>query len=56
MFYYSICETPQWVQIVAIAFVLVNAELGAETEVMNGLKMIDWVKETHLVCGFYSRK
>jgi len=38
---------------VAIAFVLLNAELGAETEVLNGLKMIDEVKETHLIYGVY---
>ena len=37
----------------ATAFVLVNAELGGETEVMNGLKMIDGVKETHMVYGVY---
>lgn len=37
----------------ATAFVLLNAELGAETEVMNVLKMIDEVKETHLIYGVY---
>ena len=37
----------------AIAFVLVNADLGAETEVMNGLKMMDGVKEVHMVYGVY---
>lgn len=37
----------------ATAFVLLNAELGAETEVLNGLKMIDEVKETHLIYGVY---
>jgi hypothetical protein len=35
----------------ATAFVLLNAELGAETEVLNGLKMIDEFKETHLIYG-----
>jgi DNA-binding Lrp family transcriptional regulator len=38
---------------VATAFVLLNAELGAEIEVLNGLKMIDEVKETHLIYGVY---
>ena len=38
---------------VASAFILLNAELGAETEVLNGLKMIDEVKETHLIYGVY---
>ena len=37
----------------ASAFVLLNAELGAETVVLNGLKMIDEVKETHLIYGVY---
>ena len=37
----------------ATAFVLLNAELGAETEVLNGLKLIDEVKETHLIYGVY---
>lgn len=37
----------------ASAFVLLNAELGAETEVLNGLKMIDEVKEIHLIYGVY---
>jgi len=38
---------------VATAFVLLNAELGAEIEMLNGLKMIDEVKETHLIYGVY---
>jgi DNA-binding Lrp family transcriptional regulator len=38
---------------VATAFVLINAELGGETAVMNGLKIIDGVKETHMVYGIY---
>ena len=37
----------------ATAFVLLNAELGSEIEVLNGLKMIDEVKETHLIYGVY---
>lgn len=37
----------------ATAFVLLNAELGAEIEVKNGLNMIDEVKETHLIYGVY---
>ena len=37
----------------ATAYVLLNTELGAETEVMSGLKMIDGVKETHMVYGVY---
>jgi len=38
---------------VATSFVLLNAELGAEIEVLNGLKMIDEVKETHVMYGVY---
>ncbi len=37
----------------ATDFVLLNAELGAETEVLDGLKLIDEVKETHLIYGVY---
>ena len=37
----------------ATAFVLLNAELGAEIEVLNGLNLIDEVKETHLIYGVY---
>ena len=37
----------------ADAFVLLNAELGSETDVMNGLKMIEGVKEAHMVYGVY---
>ena len=37
----------------ATAFVLLNAELGSETEVIDELKMIDGVKETYLVNGVY---
>jgi DNA-binding Lrp family transcriptional regulator len=35
------------------AFVLINAELGSETNVMKGLKMINEVKEAHMVYGVY---
>ena len=37
----------------ANAFVLINAELGSETDVMKGLKMIDEIKEAHMVYGVY---
>ena len=37
----------------ATAFVLLNAELGSENEVLDELKMIDGVKETYLVYGVY---
>ena len=37
----------------ADAFVLINTKLGAETDVMKGLKMIDEVKEAHRVYGAY---
>ena len=37
----------------ATAFVLLNAELGSEKEVLDELKMIDGVKETYLVYGVY---
>ena len=37
----------------ATAFVLLNSELGAEIEVLNGLRMIEEVKETHLIYGVY---
>jgi DNA-binding Lrp family transcriptional regulator len=38
---------------VAIAFVLLNAETGLETEVMKELKKIEEIKEAHLVYGIY---
>ena len=38
---------------VAIAFVLLNADTGLETEVMKELKKIEEVKEAHLVYGIY---
>lgn len=37
----------------ATAFVLLNAELGAETEVKKGLKGMEEVKEVHLIYGVY---
>ena len=35
------------------AFVLINAELGSENEVLRGLKAIQEVKEAHIVYGVY---
>ena len=32
---------------------LINAEIGAETEVLKGLKDVKEVKEAHLVYGVY---
>lgn len=37
----------------ATAFVLINAEIGAESEVLKGLKDIPEVKEAHMVYGVY---
>lgn len=37
----------------ATVFVMINAELGSESEVLNGLKEIKEVKEAHLVYGVY---
>jgi len=37
----------------AIAFVLINAEIGAENEVLKDLKAIQEVKEAHMVYGVY---
>lgn len=36
-----------------IAFVLVNAELGAETELLNQLKFIEHVKYVYVLYGAY---
>lgn len=36
-----------------IAFVLINAEIGGEQEVIKALKTIKNVKEAHLVYGVY---
>jgi len=37
----------------ATAFVLINAEIGAENEVLKDLKGITEVKEAHMVYGVY---
>ena len=37
----------------AIAFVLINAELGAETELVNQLKAIEHVKYVYVLYGAY---
>jgi len=37
----------------ATAFVLINAEIGAEAEVLKELKNISEVKEAHMVYGVY---
>ena len=37
----------------ATAFVLINAELGAENEVLKDLKAIQEVKEAYMVYGVY---
>lgn len=37
----------------ALAFVLMNADLGAEKELINELKKIEEVKEVYLVYGAY---
>ena len=37
----------------ATVFVMINAELGSESEVLKGLKEIKEVKEAHLVYGVY---
>jgi len=42
-----------WVHRLATAFVLINAEIGAESEVLKGLREIPEVKEAHMVYGVY---
>ncbi|MBC8224982.1 Lrp/AsnC ligand binding domain-containing protein [Candidatus Bathyarchaeota archaeon] len=37
----------------ATAFVLINAEIGAEAEVLSNLRPIPEVREAHLVYGVY---
>ena len=37
----------------ATAFVLINAEIGAEDEVLQSLKKIEGVEEAHTVYGVY---
>jgi DNA-binding Lrp family transcriptional regulator len=41
------------VQVLATAFVLINAEIGSESEVLKGLKDINEVKEAYMVYGVY---
>jgi DNA-binding Lrp family transcriptional regulator len=41
------------VQSLATAFIMINAEIGAEPEVLEGLKKIPEVKEAHIVYGVY---
>ncbi len=36
-----------------LAFVLINTEMGSESEVMNALKKISDVKEVYVVYGVY---
>ena len=38
---------------VVVAFVLINAEIGAEREVLEDLKAIQEIREAHLVHGVY---
>lgn len=40
-------------QVLATAFVLINAEIGSESEVLKGLKEIEEVKEAYMVYGVY---
>jgi len=37
----------------ATAFVLINAEIGSESEVLEELKALPEIKEAHLVYGVY---
>ena len=37
----------------ANAYVLISADMGSETNVMNGLKKTNAVKEAHMVYGAY---
>ncbi len=37
----------------ATAFVLINAEIGSESDVLKDLKAIPEVKEAHMVYGVY---
>ncbi len=39
--------------IMAMAYVLINTELGKETELMKELKSIEGVKEVYFVYGVY---
>jgi DNA-binding Lrp family transcriptional regulator len=42
----------RWI-VLATAFVLINAEIGAENDVLKDLKAIQEVKEAHMVYGVY---
>ena len=37
----------------AMAFVLINTEIGSESEVLEALKKIDAVKEAYMTYGVY---
>lgn len=37
----------------ATAFVLINAEIGAENDVLKDLKSVSEIKEAHMVYGVY---
>jgi len=36
-----------------LAFVLINTEIGSESEVLESLRKIDAVEESHMVYGVY---
>jgi len=38
---------------VPVAFVLINAEIGSEEEVLKGLQEVEGVKESYIVYGVY---
>jgi DNA-binding Lrp family transcriptional regulator len=38
---------------VPVAFVLINAEIGSEEEVLKGLRDVEGVKESYIVYGVY---
>jgi DNA-binding Lrp family transcriptional regulator len=38
---------------VPVAFVLINAEIGSEEEVLKGLQDVEGVKESYIVYGVY---
>jgi DNA-binding Lrp family transcriptional regulator len=38
---------------VPTAFVLINADMGSENEILNELQKLDEVKEVHIVYGVY---
>ena len=49
----SACSLKGSVQKVPAAFVMINAEIGSENEVLKELKNIEQVKEAYLVYGIY---